>query len=166
MGLTPPVRHHILLRGQPTDGLDCRWRRLRLAYLPRRRTRWPRDGEAGAGRAAWRSLSSRRFGSDGSLTTAGRRAGRPLTDSLPPIRPKARSSVRLPSFVVLPPWCRRPPLPGCGRLGRARILDCHHGHAIRRFVVDIDDQHPAPRTEDEAEVGPWRLERRAQARNA
>src|SRR5450759_2087211 len=49
---------------------------------------------------------------------------------------------------------------------RARILDGHHRDPIRRFVVDIDDQHPAPWTEDEAKVGPSALERRAEAGKA
>jgi hypothetical protein len=39
-----------------------------------------------------------------------------------------------------------------------RVLDGHHGHPILRFVVDVPKQHPAPQTEDEAEVGPPALD--------
>ena len=55
----------------------------------------------------------------------------------------------------------------CGRGGRgASVLDGHNRDDVGAGVVSVDDQHPAPRTEDEAEVAPASGEGRAEQRES
>src|ERR1700733_5997283 len=51
-----------------------------------------------------------------------------------------------------------PTLPGVDqirhRARRAGILNGEYGHTLPRFVIDVHEQKPSPRTEDEAQITP------------